>query len=329
MSLPPIGWAIIGPGRIAGRFAGSLNRSGDARLLAVASRDAGRAAAFAAANGASGAKVCSNAAEAAATPGVDAVYIASPHPMHHAAALTAIAAGRAVLCEKPMTLNASHSGELVAAARGRGTFLMEAMWTRCLPATKRIRAWLGEGRIGRPRLLTGGFGFACPPGRDRISDPALGGGSLLDVGVYPLAYAMMVFGAEPSAVTGCATLGTTGVDEQATISLAFPCGGLASLHCAVHLATDRTGRIHGERGTIAADQFWRATSARLEPVDAPAETFSEEPLTEGFDHQLAEVHRCLRAGLVESPSMPWSESLALARTTDALRRQWGLRYPGE
>lgn len=329
MSASPIGWAIIGPGHIAARFAGALNRSGEARLVAVASRDPARARAFAAANGASSARVCVDAAEAAATAGVDAVYVATPHPMHRAAALAAIAAGRAALVEKPMTLNAGHSGELVAAARARGSFLMEAMWTRCLPATRRIRAWLAEGRIGRPRLMTGGFAFDCPPGRDRISDPALGGGGLLDVGVYPIAYAMMVFGSEPTTITGCATLGPTGVDELAAFSLAFPCGGLASLHCGVRLVTDKTGRIHGERGTISADQFWRASVARLQPSDGPAEDFAEDPLIDGFDHQLAEVHRCLRAGLVESPSMPWSESLALARTTDALRRQWGIRYPGE
>ena len=148
------------------------------------------------------------------------------------------------------------------------------MWTRCLPATRQIRAWIAEGRIGRPRLLTGGFAFVCPPGRDRISDLALGGGALLDVGVYPIAYAMLVFGAEPAAVSGCATLGPTGVDEAAVISLAFPCGGLASLHCSVRLLSDPTGRIHGERGTIAAERFWRATAARLEPADAPAAGFT-------------------------------------------------------
>lgn len=329
MSTAPIGWAIVGPGHIAKRFAGSLQRSGDARLVAIASRDPAKAAVFAAAHGADGARICADAASAAAVPGVDAVYIATPHPMHHAAALAAIAAGRAVLCEKPMTLNAACTGELVAAARARGTFLMEAMWTRCLPAVQQVRRWLADGRIGRPRMLTGGFGFVGPSGRHRLTDPALGGGALLDVGVYPIAYAMMVFGAEPVRISGVASLGTTGVDEQAAIGLAFPCGGLASLHCACATDTDKTGRIHGGAGTIVSAPFWRAASARLEPVGGAAEDFAETPPGDGFDHQLAEVHRCLRAGLAESPAMRWADSLALARTTDALRRQFGVRYPGE
>lgn len=323
------GWAIIGPGHIAKRFAGSLSRSPRARLAAVASRDPARAAAFAAAHGAPDAVICGDAAAAAALPGVDAVYIATPHPMHRAAALAAIAAGKAVLCEKPMTLNAAHTAELVAAARARGSFLMEAMWTRCLPAVQQVRRWLADGRIGTPRVLTGGFGFVCPPGRVRLVEPELGGGALLDVGVYPIAYAMMVFGGPPSAVAGAAALAATGVDEQAAISLSFPGGGVASLHCASTVLTDKTGRIHGSAGTISSAPFWRAASARLEPLDGAPEDFAEEPPGDGFDHQLAEVQRCLDAGLGESPAMPLADSLALARVCDELRRQFGVRYPGE
>lgn len=325
----PTGWAIIGPGHIAKRFAGSLQRSMQARLAAVASRDPARAAAFAATYGAPQAAVCADVAAAVAVPGVDAVYIATPHPAHRAAVLTAIAAGKAVLCEKPMTLNADHTGEVIAAARARGTFLMEAMWTRCLPAVQQVRSWLAAGRIGTPRLLTGGFGFVCPPERVRLVDPDLGGGALLDVGVYPIAYAMMVFGGPPEEVVGVATRGPTGVDEQAAISLAFPGGGLASLHCSATTGTDKTGRIHGSAGSISSAPFWRAASAHLEPLAGEPEDFAEDPPGDGFDHQLAEVQRCLAAGALESPAMPWADSLAVARVCDELRRQWGLRYPGE
>lgn len=329
MNSAPIGWAIVGTGRIAARFAGSLARSKDARLAAVVSRDAGRATAFAAAQGAPEAHCCIDPAEAATPPGVQAAYIATPHSEHHVAALAALHAGKAVLCEKPMTLNARDTGALVTVARARGVFLMEAMWTRCLPAVRQVQAWVREGRIGEPRLVSAGFGFGGTGHPHRLTDPTLGGGALLDVGVYPIAYAMMVYGAEPATITGCARLGPTGVDEVASISLAFPGGGLAALNCAYVAETDKTLRIHGTRGSISSDLFWRATSARLEPTAEPVDTFYEEPLVDGFDHQLAEVHRCLRAGLLQSPLMTWEDSLALARTTDTLRRQWGVVYPGD
>lgn len=329
MNSAPIGWAIIGTGRIAARFAGSLARAKDARLAAVVSRDAARATAFAVAQGAPEAHCGVDPIEAAALPGVQAVYIGTPHSEHHAAALAALQAGKAVLCEKPMTLNARDTGALVAAARARGAFLMEAMWTRCLPAVRQVQAWVREGRIGEPRLVSGGFGFSGTGLPARLTDPAVGGGALLDVGVYPIAYAMMVFGAEPATIAGCARLGPTGVDEVAAISLGFPGGGLAALNCAYVTETDKTMRIHGTAGTISSDLFWRATTARLEPIAEPVDTFYEEPLVDGFDHQLAEVHRCLRTGLVESPLMTWEDSLALARTTDTLRRLWGVVYPGD
>ena len=323
----PVRWGIIGPGNIARQFAKGLAGAPGASLVAIASRSPERAAAFAAEHGGRG---CASAAALAVDPGVDAVYVATPHPQHHAAIRLCLEAGKAVLCEKPITVNAGQFAELVALARNRRAFLMEAMWTRFLPAMGRVRSWLAEGAIGEPRLVTADFGFRCGWNpASRLLDPAQAGGGLLDVGVYVLAFAAMVFGAKPERVSGFAHLGETGVDEQAALILGWSGGRLASLTCAVRTNTPQTARIDGTEGSIEVPSFWRTTKASLRGAGGRAETFEQPHRANGYEWQAIEVARCLAAGLTESPVMPLDESLAIQRSMDELRRQWGLKYPSE
>ncbi len=323
----PVRWGIIGPGGIAGSFAACLRSVPGASLTAVASRDARRAAAFTATWGG---RACRDIADLLGDPGVDAVYVATPHPQHHALAKQCLEAGKAVLCEKPITINAAQCADLIATARRHGVFLMEAMWTRFLPCMAQVRAWLASGEIGEPRLLTADFGFRCDwdPG-SRLLDLQQGGGGLLDVGVYLVSFADMVFAATPQRVSGFAHVGPTGVDEQGSLSLGYPGGALASLTYAIRTATNQTAVIYGTEGRIEIPSFWNATTAHLLRTGAAATMFTRPHLGNGYEWQAMEVARCLGLGLVESPFMPWAESLSIQRSMEDLRRSWDMQYPGE
>jgi predicted dehydrogenase len=300
----------------------------NARLLAVGSRSLDKAVAFADQHQAE--RRYGSYEALVADPDVDIVYVATPHPFHHDHSLLAIAAGKAVLCEKPFAVNAAQAAAVIAASRAKGVFCMEAMWTRFLPAMVRVREWLAAGRIGAPRLLTADFGFRAGWNPDsRLLSPALAGGALLDVGVYVTALSAMVFGPRPTRVTGFATLGETGVDEQAAFVLGYGGGGLASLTCAVRTNTPQEARIDGEAGRISLDGFWHAEKAVLHAEGHGTETVELPLRGGGFEFEAAEAMRCLEAGLTESPDLPLDETLAIAETMDALRAQWGLRYPME
>jgi predicted dehydrogenase len=322
----PVRWGILGLGTIARTFAKGLAAIPDAELVAVGSRSAAKAAAFAAEFGAERSHGSYEAL--AADPGIDAIYVATPHPMHKDDAILCLEAGKAVLCEKPFTVNAAELEAVIAVARRRKVFLMEAMWTRFLPAMVRVREWLAAGRIGQPRLVTADFGFRCEwDPQSRLLAPAMAGGGLLDVGIYTVAFAAMVFGPRPERVTGFAHLGETGVDEQAAFVLGYAGGALASLTCGVRTATAHHARIDGTEGRIeVGPPFWKATRATL-TVGEHQETIDQPHQANGYEYEAMEVARCLRAGLLESPVVPLDESLALMRVLDRLRQEFGLRYP--
>jgi len=318
-------WGILGPGRIAHRFATDLKRLPDARLLAIGSRDESRAAAFASEFGAE--RVYGSYNALVADPDVQAIYVATPHPLHLETAQLCLAHGKAVLCEKPLTATLAQAEALVASARQHGVFLMEAMWTRFIPVITQVCAWLAEGRIGEPRLLTADFGFRAEVNPSaRLFSPALAGGALLDVGVYVVSLAQMVFGSAPVQMQAVAALGATGVDEQTALSLRFADGGLAALTCAIRTNTPQLARIDGTAGRITIPAFWHATEATLEPQGGEAITIQGDA---GYQYEAAEVMACVRAGRVESAIMPLDESLAIAATLDAARGQVGVRYPFE
>ena len=319
------GWGILGAGGIASRFATDLKRLPDAGLVAVGSRSREKAAQFAGQYGFE--RSYGSYAEMIADPEVDVVYVATPHPFHKEHTLLCLAGGRAVLCEKPMAVNAGEVREMVKDARRRGLFLMEAMWSRFNPVLAHVRQWLAEGRIGDVRVLTADFGFRTgwnPAGR--LLNKTLAGGALLDVGVYTVALASMVFGGAPVQIQAAAHIGTTNVDEQTAMLFRYAGGGLALLTCAIRTATPQGARLDGTEGTIEIPTFWRASTARLV---RPGQDLVEASGETGYHYEAAEVMDCLRTGRSESATMPLDESIAISETMDEVRAQIGLRYPME
>jgi dihydrodiol dehydrogenase / D-xylose 1-dehydrogenase (NADP) len=320
-----IGWGLLGAGSIATKYATDLVNLPDARLVAVGSRSADKAARFAGEVGVE--RSYGSYADMIADPEVDVVYVATPHPFHKEHTLLCLEGGKAVLCEKPMAVHAGQAREMVAAARKRDLLLMEAMWSRFNPVLVQVRQWLSEGRIGEVRILTADFGFRTgwnPEGR--LLNPALAGGALLDVGVYVVSLASLVFGGAPEQIQAAAHIGETGVDEQTGMVLKYPGGGLALLACAIRTVTPHLARIDGTEGAIEIPRFWHPTTARLirpgqEPVEATGAF--------GYHYEAAEVMACLREGRTESAIMPLHESISIAETMDQIRTQIGLRYPAD
>ena len=323
-----IRWGILGPGSIAHKFATGLKVIPDAEIVAVGSRDLQRANTFAdtfdVPHRHSGYVELANNSE------VDVVYVATPHPFHKACAMLCLEAGRAVLCEKPLTVDASQAEEMIACAREHKRFLMEAMWTRFIPIMVKVREWLADGVIGEPRMLTADFGnriaLTAENMKGRLFALELAGGAMLDIGVYTVSLASMVFGA-PAKITSLAHIGKTGVDEQSAVLLGYDAGQIASLSCAITTRTSQDARIFGAKGSIYIPNFSRATSATLE-VHGKEPLQIEIPFTDnGFEYQVLEVINCLRAGKLESDVMPLDESLSIVKTMDTVREQWGLKYP--
>ena len=323
-------WGVLGTGGIAGLFVRDLALLPDTAVVAVGSRRQESADRFAAAHGIEAA--VPTYADLVARPDVDAVYVATPHPGHHDAAMLAIEAGKAVLVEKPFTLNAAEARSLVAAARERGTFLMEAMWSRFLPHMVRLRELLAAGALGDVRSVVAEHGqWFARDATHRMFDPALGGGALLDLGVYPVSFASMVLGA-PTQVTAVSEPAFTGVDATTSLVLQHEGGAQAVLTCSLEAAGVNSAAVAGTQARVDVDPTWYAgTSMRVIGRDKTVlETYDGAvPGGKGLRLQAAEVGRCLREGRLESDVMPLDETVAIMATMDEVRRQIGLRYPGE
>ena len=333
-------WGLVGPGNIARQFADALRRLPGTHLQAVLGRDAQRASDFAARwthDAARPVRVAPDLSTLLADPEVHAVYIATPHASHGDVLRACLEAGKPVLCEKPLLPCLAQALPLVALAREKQLFLMEALWTRFLPIYAVVRGWLQDDAIGPLRAIQSSFCFNVPfDARSRLFDPAQAGGSLLDIGIYNLAMTRWVLEAslgacpEPLRLHADAVLAPTGVDRRVAGSLIFPGGISAQFVCAFDASADNTLRIFGERGCITVQRdFWSATEALLERAGQPAQQASAPLRINGFEGEIEETMRCIRAGLVESPQMPHSESLALVTWIDAFRRQIGVRYPFE
>ncbi|RKN38126.1 Gfo/Idh/MocA family protein [Streptomyces hoynatensis] len=323
----PVRWGILATGSIAARLAGDLAGLPDAEAVAVGSRSPAAAEAFARRFGIP--RAHGDWASLAADPEVDVVYVATPHSAHHRAVATCLEAGKPVLCEKPFTLNAAQAKELVALAERRGVFLMEAMWMYCNPAVRRMRELVREGAIGEVRAVQADFGIDLPyDPAHRLLDPALGGGALLDLGVYPVSFAHLLLG-EPTEVAAWARL-RGGVDLTTGMVLGHASGAWATLSCSLTADTPRTAAVTGSAGRIEfARGFFSAGGFVLHRQGREPEEITVPGPADTFVHQIAEVVRCLRAGERESPLVPWEGSLAVMRTLDAVRERIGLRYPGE
>jgi predicted dehydrogenase len=323
-----IRWGVLGTGRIAGDFATGLSSLPDAELAAVGSRSAEAAAGFASRFGAM--RQHTSYAALAADPDIDIVYIATPHALHHAHARLCLEAGKAVLCEKPFTLNVTQASDLVQLARERQLFLMEAMWTRFLPALMEVRRLIAEGAIGEVQFLTADFGFRKDfDPLHRLFDPVLGGGALLDVGVYLVSLASMFFG-QPVRIESLAQIGPSGVDERMALLFGYDGGRFAQLTAAITAATPQEATIVGASGSIKLHPlWWRVTRFTIAADGWQPEIIDIPFLGNGYCHEAAEAMRCLREGVLESPAMPLDETVAIMGTLDRVRAAWGLRYPGE
>ncbi len=323
-----IGWGIIGTGRIAQDFAEDLRRAPGAELAAVGSRTAEAAEAF----GRRFRVPHRHASYGALVkdPSVDVVYVATPHSLHAANSRMALEAGKPVLCEKPLTINAREALGLIELARSRRLFLMEAMWTRYLPAIVHLRELLAEGVLGEVRMLAADFGLRFEFDRHgRLFSPELGGGALLDLGVYPISLASMVLG-QTEAIVSLAKLGETGVDEQAGIILRYTQERLACLYTSMRAATPSEATIIGTQGRLRLHSpIYRPEHMTLTLSSQRDRRVDHRVEGNGLHYEATEVMRCLIEGKLESSLMPLDESLSIMQIMDAIRAQWGLVYPGE
>ena len=321
-------WGIIGAGGIARKMATALNSiSGEAELLAIGSRTQEKADTFGEQFGIPRRYACYEALAADAD--IDIVYVATPHNYHKDTSLLCLEHGKPVLCEKPIAVNAREAEELIRAAREKRLFLMEAMWTRFLPIMGRFREALGEGVIGEVRAIYADFGFRGgwnPEGR--WLNPNLAGGALLDVGCYPISFAHWILGA-PSRIVSLAHIGETGVDEQNAVVLGYDHGQLAIVPSAVRTTMIGEAHVMGTEGAIRLHRHWWCGSRMTIVTPAGEETIEAPYEFNGFECQARAAMRCLREGRLESETMPLDESLAIMRTMDEIRKQWGLKYPFE
>jgi dihydrodiol dehydrogenase / D-xylose 1-dehydrogenase (NADP) len=321
-----IKWGILGCGGIAAKFARALRVVRDAQLCAVASRSETKAAEFCKKHCA---KKWYNGYEALADdPEIDVVYIATPHVFHKEHTILCLNHGKHVLCEKPFAINKGEAEEMAAAARAGKLFLMEAMWMRFLPVIGKVRELVAGKAIGDVRMLTADFGFRPEFNPEsRLFNPLLGGGSLLDVGVYPVAFAHLIFSKPPWGIASTASFAPTGVDESMAAVLRYDKGELALLSSSLALATACEAKIFGTKGSISIPHFWRAESALISAGNK--KKISIRFRANGYEYEAEEVMRCIREGKSESDVMPLSESIAVMETMDKIRAQWGLVYPME
>ena len=325
-------WGILATGRIAHSFARDLAEVPGASVVAVGSRSRESAAGFAATYGAEGCRAHDSYEALAADPEVDVVYVASPHAMHLEHGRLALEAGKHVLCEKPLTVNLAQAEQLVALARQHDRFLMEAMWTACHPVVRAVADGLHAGRFGTPRQLHADLGFVVErPPDDRMRDPALGAGALLDMGIYPLTVADLVLGPATS-LAASAVLDERGVALAVAIAGLHEGGAVSALTASMTSVSPRTASIATDRGRIdlPAD-FHHPAYAVWTPLGGEPERIegSGPLLGQGLGNEAAEVARCLAEGLRESPLVPHDRTLRLMAQMDDVRRQVGVRYPAD
>jgi predicted dehydrogenase len=322
-----IRWGIAATGGIAQGFATGLSETDDAQTVAVASRSAERAETFGAEFGIPHRHASYEAL--AADPDVEVVYVATPHARHEADTLLFLEAGKHVLCEKPFALNEQQARRMVDTARERGLFVMEAIWSRFLPAYVILGELLAEAAIGEIESIDADFGLQFPwDPSHRLFDLALGGGALLDLGIYPLQLASLILG-PPTEVHAVGTLGSTGADEHVAAVLAHERGALATIRAATRVNLACAARISGTGGVIDLPAFMHCPASLTISTPTGVEHRDAPIVGQGLRYQVGEVHRRIRSGALESPVIPHAETLSLAATMDRIRSQLGVCYPDE
>jgi predicted dehydrogenase len=323
-----IRWGILGTGNIASSFASDLLLLDGAELVAVGSRTRKSADEF-------GDKFKiprrhASYAALAQDENIDVIYISTPHPLHCENTLLCLNNGKHVLCEKPFAMHAHEAQLMINTARAKKLFLMEAMWTRFIPLVVKLRAMLVQNIIGEVRMLQADFCFNAPFNpHGRLFNAELGGGALLDIGVYPINLASMIFGA-PERMTGMAHIGKSHVDEQNTILMGYNDGRMATLYSSNRVDSPIEAVIMGSQGTIRLHRFMHRPERMTITASGKPEEIMHIPVEgNGYGYEAEEVMSCIRNGQTESPIMSLDESLVIIKTMDALRQQWGLRYPAD
>ena len=328
MTVEVVKWGIFGPGNISKKFATDLKFAEGAELLAVGGRSADKAEAFA--KDFNIPRAYGSIEELAQDSDVQIVYVGTLHPVHKDNALILLRAGKAVICEKPFTMNEAEAAELIQVAKENNVFLMEAMWTRFLPPIVKVREWLANEQIGEVRMLKADFGFniGWQP-ESRLLDPNKGGGALLDAGIYPVSFASMIFGSQPKSIQSVANIGKTGVDEQFSLLFEYEGGRSAVLNSAVQLGMVNDAYIYGTKGYIHIPNFLFGKSASLHVSGQDPEHYNDGREMQGYNFEAEAAMQAIRTGKLESDIMPLAETQAIMNTLDAIRTQWGLSYEAD
>jgi predicted dehydrogenase len=325
----PIRWGILGAGGIADTVSGDINLTDGNAVVAVAARDADRAARFAARHGA--VRSYGDYASLVTDDEIDVVYVTTTHPHHRAHALLAIEAGKAVLIEKPVCLNAADAREVFAAATRAGVFAMEAMWTRTNPLIRQAQQLIADGAIGEVRGLRNEFGLGLAfDATHRLYDIENGGGALLDLGVYPATFAYLFLG-PPDEVRTIGVLSPTGSDDIVAMEWLYDGQPRAQLWTSASVHAPNEAAILGSRGWISFLPVAYRPGGMIVHTDAGERHF-DDPLAghgHGYTPEIEEVERCLRAGLMESPLIPHADTIAILGILDDARAALGVVYPSE
>ncbi len=318
-------WGIIGPGKIAEKFARALALVPGAELYGVASRQEAKARDFAERHGAT--KWFNSYEALIADTAIDVVYIATPHTFHFTYAMQCLQQQKPVLCEKPMSVNYESTLQLVKTAREHHTFLMEAMWTRFLPTIRKTIELVNDGVIGQIKWIHADFGFALAfDAGSRIYDKQLGGGSLLDVGVYPLFLALQLLG-KPDQIQSAVHLTATGIDESTTAILSYNSGQTATIHSSVVSQTPIEATISGTAGTITLSRPWyKGNRVEIRKNDIVTDVYELPFGNNGFEFQIMEAQDCLAGGKTESDLMPLDFSLLMSETVQQICDAAGIGY---
>lgn len=318
-------WGILGAGRIAEKFCEALCFTEDAEVYAVASRNIENAKVYAQKFRAT--KSYDNYDELVRDKNVDIIYIATPHAFHYEQTILCLQNNKHVLCEKPMSLSYVQTSEMLRRAEKSNLFLMEGMWTSCMPSINKITSIIKDGVIGEPRYVRADFGFAAPLDvNGRLFNKQLGGGSVMDVGIYPIFLATIIFG-EPSVIKTVSKLTSSGVDEYANVVMQYPNGQSSQILSSVAFNTPIEAEIIGTKGRIKIDNPWfKATNFSILLNDGKTENFSIPHLSNGFEHEIKEVTHCLNNGLIECNKMPHKISLLISKIMEEILQQAGVVY---
>lgn len=317
-----IKWGIIGPGNIAHKFADALSTLKDGQLVSVASRSKEKAEGFGKEYRVLKDKCYGSYEEMAKDKDIDVIYVALPIVFHKEISILCLKNGKAVLCEKPVAMNEQETKEVVKVAGDNKVFFMEAMWTRFLPIYDQVNTWISNGLIGDVRMFQADFGISRQLDPEGLKlNKKLGGGALLDIGIYPVSLCHFLFDAVPSIVKSIAYIGETGVDISTTINLGFEDGRVADFCCSLNAQAQGVGHIMGTKGRIVLPEYWKCEKAVL-CCDGNEEEVSMPHKCNGYEFEIQEVINCIKSGKLESDKMSWNKSSEVMHTIDLIKSEW-------